>query len=518
MNPPGKVWLIGAGPGDPGLMTVAGAAALAEAEVVVYDRLVNAQLLELAPSSAERIFVGKEAGAHALRQEEINALLVEKARQGKRVARLKGGDPYVFGRGGEEAEALAVAGVPFEVVPGVTSAVAVPAYAGIPVTHRGLASSFAVVTGHEDPAKEETAVDWSKLATGVDTLVFLMGAATLPQIVEKLVEHGRPTATPVAVIRWGTTPAQQVVTGTLADIVRRVKQARLEPPAVTVVGEVVRLRETLRWFDSPQARPLFGKRVLVTRTRQQASALSDLLRQEGAEPIELPALELVPRDDPRRLERALGALARGRYQWVVFTSANGVDIFFQRLKEAGRDARAFAGARVCAIGPGTAAALAARGLQADLVPEEFVAESVVEALRPHLRLGDRVLVPRAESARPELVEGLRSCGAEVAEATLHRAAVPKEAPPEALRRLRAGEVDVVTFASSSAVKNLLKLLRSDMTPLKRPLIACIGPVTARTAREAGLEVGVEAKEHTIPGLVAALREHFIVHPRLKAGA
>jgi uroporphyrinogen III methyltransferase/synthase len=508
MNAPGKVWLVGAGPGDPSLMTVAGVAALAEAEVVVYDRLVSAQLLELAPSSAERIFVGKEASAHALGQEEINALLVEKARQGRRVVRLKGGDPFVFGRGGEEAEALAAAGVPFEVVPGVTSAVAVPAYAGIPITHRGLASSFAVITGHEDPTKAETAIDWSKLATGVDTLVFLMGAATLPQIVEKLVEHGRAAATPVAVIRWGTTPAQEVVTGTLADIARRVKEARLEPPAVAVVGEVVRLRETLRWFDSPQAKPLFGKRVLVTRTRQQASALSRLLSQQGAEPIELPTLELVPRHDPRRLARALSALTSGRYQWVVFTSANGVDIFFQRLREAGRDARAFAGARVCAIGPGTAATLATHGLRADLVPEEFVAESVVEALARQKVAKNRILLPRAEGARRELVRGLRALGARVDELPLYVAAPPGAPEPEALRRLRAGEVDVVTLASSSAVRNLLKLLGGDTAPLKGPLIACIGPVTARTAREAGLEVGVESKEHTIPGLVAALRGHL----------
>jgi uroporphyrinogen III methyltransferase/synthase len=518
MNPPGKVWLIGAGPGDPGLMTVAGVAALAEAEVVVYDRLVNTRLLELAPSSAERIFVGKEAGTHALQQEEINALLVERARHGKRVARLKGGDPYVFGRGGEEAEALAAAGIPFEVVPGVSSAVAVPAYAGIPVTQRGLASSFAVITGHEDPTKAETVVDWSKLATGVDTLVFLMGAATLPQIVEMLVKHGRPPTTPAAVIRWGTTPAQEVVTGTLADIVRRVKEARLEPPAVTVVGEVVRLRETLRWFDSPQAKPLFGKRVLVTRTRQQASVLSRLLSQQGAEPVELPALELVPRHDPHRLGRALGALARGRYHWVVFTSANGVDMFFQRLREAGRDARAFAGARVCAIGPGTAAALATRGLRADLVPEEFVAESVVEALAQQKVAMSRILLPRAEGARRELVRGLRALGARVDELPLYVAAPPGAPEPETMRRLRAREVDVITFASSSAVKNLLKLLEGDTAPLKGPLIACIGPVTARTAREAGLEVAVEAKEHTIPGLVAALVEHFVLHPRLKAGA
>jgi uroporphyrinogen III methyltransferase/synthase len=489
-------------------MTVAGVAALAEAEVVVYDRLVSAQLLELASSSAERIFVGKEAGAHALRQEEINALLVEKARQGKRVVRLKGGDPFVFGRGGEEAEALAAAGVPFEVVPGVTSAVAVPAYAGIPITHRGLASSFAVITGHEDPTKAETAVDWSKLATGVDTLVFLMGTATLSQIVEKLLEHGRPAATPVAVIRWGTTPAQEVVSGTLADIARRVKEARLEPPAVAVVGEVVRLRESLRWFDSPQARPLFGKRVLVTRTRQQASALSRLLSQQGAEPIELPAIELVPRHDPRRLGRALGALAHGRYQWVVFTSANGVDIFFQHLNEAGHDARAFAGTRVCAIGPGTAAALAARGLRADLLPEEFVAESVVEALGRQKMAKSRILLPRAEGARRELVRGLRALGARVEELPLYVASPPGAPEPGSVRRLRAGEVDVVTFASSSAVRNLLKLLGGDTAPLKGPLIACIGPVTARAAREAGLEVAVEAKEHTIAGLVRALQDHL----------
>jgi uroporphyrinogen III methyltransferase/synthase len=511
MSKQGKVWLVGAGPGDPGLITVAGVAALAEAEVVVYDRLVSAQFLALAPSAAERIFVGKEASAHTLSQPEINALLVEKARQGKRVVRLKGGDPYVFGRGGEEAEALVQAGVPFEVVPGVTSAVAVPAYAGIPVTHRGLASSFAVITGHEDPAKAETAIDWSKLATGVDTLVFLMGTATLPQIVEKLIENGRPADTPVAVVRWGTTPAQEVVTGALGDIVRRVRETRLEPPAITVVGEVVRLREKLRWFDSPQARPLFGRRVLVTRTRQQASALSRLLAEEGAEPIELPTLELVPCADSSRLRRALTALTRGRYQWVVFTSANGVDIFFRHLWEAAHDARAFAGARICAIGPGTAAALAYRGLQADLVPEEFVAESVVEALARQKVARQRILLPRAEGARRELVNGLRALRARVDELPLYVAAPPGAPEPEALRRLRAGEVDVVTFASSSAVTNILKLLDGDTALLKGPLIACIGPITSRTAREAGLEVGVESKEHTIPGLVAALRQHYVAN-------
>jgi len=510
MSKQGKVWLVGAGPGDPGLITVAGVAALAEAEVVVYDRLVSAQLLALAPSAAERIFVGKEASAHTLSQPEINALLVEKAGQGKRVVRLKGGDPYVFGRGGEEAEALVEAGIPFEVVPGVTSAVAVPAYAGIPVTHRGLASSFAVITGHEDPTKAETAIDWSKLATGVDTLVFLMGTATLPQIVEKLVENGRPAATPVAVIRWGTTPAQEVVTGALSDIVRRVAEARLEPPAITVVGEVVRLREKLRWFDSPQAKPLFGRRVLVTRTRQQASALSRLLAEEGAEPIELPTIEIKPRFDENELARVARTLEKGEYDWVVFTSANAVDVFFGFLWERRLDARSV-NCGVAAIGPGTADALRRWGIYVDVTPDadRYTAEGLVAAFDEQFDVrGHSILLPRAEGARDVLIDGLARQGAKVHEITLYVAAAPEAPESEALRMLRAGEVDVVTFASSSAVTNLLELLDGDTAPLKGPLIACIGPVTARTAREAGLEIGVQSKEHTIPGLVAALRAHY----------
>ena len=490
MSKQGKVWLVGAGPGDPGLITVAGVAALAEAEVVVYDRLVSAQLLALAPSAAERIFVGKEASAHTLSQPEINALLVEKAGQGKRVVRLKGGDPYVFGRGGEEAEALVEA--------------------GIPVTHRGLASSFAVITGHEDPTKAETAIDWSKLATGVDTLVFLMGTATLPQIVEKLVENGRPAATPVAVIRWGTTPAQEVVTGALSDIVRRVAEARLEPPAITVVGEVVRLREKLRWFDSPQAKPLFGRRVLVTRTRQQASALSRLLAEEGAEPIELPTIEIKPRFDENELARVARTLEKGEYDWVVFTSANAVDVFFGFLWERCLDARSV-NCGVAAIGPGTADALKRWGIYVDVTPDadRYTAEGLVAAFDEQFDVrGHSILLPRAEGARDVLIDGLARQGAKVHEITLYVAAAPEAPESEALRMLRAGEVDVVTFASSSAVTNLLELLDGDTAPLKGPLIACIGPVTARTAREAGLEIGVQSKEHTIPGLVAALRAHY----------
>ena len=325
--------------------------------------------------------------------------------------RLKGGDPYVFGRGGEEGEALRAAGIPFEVVPGITSAVAVPAYAGIPVTHRGVASSFAVVTGHEDPSKDDTAINWEHLATGVDTLVFLMGVKTLPEIVERLVANGRSDTTPAAVIRWGTTPDQRTVTGTLADIAERVREAGITAPAITVVGEVVRLRDTLSWFED---RPLFGKRVLITRTRKQASVLARLLADEGAVPVELPAIEIEPVEDSAETVRAIGGLLDGDYAWVVFTSANAVELWFDAMRGRGLDARAFGGTQVAAIGPATAKALAERGINADLVPDEYVAESVLAALLPVVEPGSCVLLPRAEAARAELVEGLlgagRSCG------------------------------------------------------------------------------------------------------------
>lgn len=501
-NRNGLVSLIGAGPGDPGLLTLAGAERLAAAEVVVYDRLANARLIDLAPASAERIYVGKAADRHTLRQEEINALLVRKGLEGKRVVRLKGGDPYVFGRGGEEAAALVAAGVPFEVVPGVTSAVAAPAYAGIPVTHRGLASSVAFVTGHEDPGKEETAIDWPYLARGVDTIVFLMGTKTLPEIAERLIDGGRSAETPVAVIEWGTLPRQRTVVGVLRDIVERVAEAGLEPPALTVVGEVVRLRETLRWFDN---RPLFGQRVLVTRSRQQASSLVRALEQAGAEAIELPAIAVTPRVDDALLTAALGRLQDAAYQWVVFTSANGVEVFFRYLGEAGLDARALGPAKVAAIGPSTAEALLARGIRADLVPERFIAEALVEAFAEQEMAGARVLVPRAEGARPELVDGLEELGATVDELTLYVSAVPDARSEDGLHRLRAGEVDWVTFASSSTVRNLLDMLGGDATLLRPVRVACIGPVTAQTAAKLlGRQPDVVASQHTIPGLVAAM--------------
>ncbi len=332
----GKVFLVGAGPGDPGLITVAGLERLRDADVVVYDRLANPALLEHASADAEMINVGKEGGGPQMDQPSINRVLVEKGREGKRVVRLKGGDPFVFGRGGEEAEELRAAGIPFEVVPGVTSAIAAPAYAGIPVTHRGVATSFAVVTGHEDPSKEESGVHWDRIANAADTLVFLMGIRTLPDIVKNLVANGRAATTPAAVIRWGTTPEQRTVTGTLVDIAQRAEDAGIAPPAITVVGEVVRLRETLSWFED---RPLFGKRVLITRTREQASTLAEMLVEDGAIPVEMPSIEIEPLLEPKVMRKTIEELAHGDYEWIVFTSANAVDIFFSVMWEQGFDAR-----------------------------------------------------------------------------------------------------------------------------------------------------------------------------------
>ncbi|HLZ68361.1 MAG TPA: uroporphyrinogen-III C-methyltransferase [Dehalococcoidia bacterium] len=504
----GKVWLVGGGPGDPGLLTLRGAEVLAAADVVLYDRLAGERLLEHARSDADLIFVGKAPGRHALTQAEINAELVRLARAGKRVVRLKGGDPFVFGRGGEEAEALAEARLPFEIVPGVSSAIAGPAYAGIPVTHRGAAASFAVVTGHEDPEKAKGQVDWRKLTTAADTLVVLMGVGNLEPICAQVLAGGRAPETPAALIEWATTPRQRCLVSTLAELPRAAAAAGIGSPAIVVIGEAVRLRERLQWWET---RPLWGRRVLVTRTRQQASGLRRLLEERGAEVIELPALEIVETVSPALMRRIGGALNGGDYGWVVFTSANGVELFFRHLREHGRDARSFRDASVCAIGPGTAQALAERGILADLVPEEYVAEGIIAAMQPSDLRRRRVLVPRAENARPELVAGLRRLGAEVEEVPLYVSRVPATPDESALARVRAGEVDVVTLASSSTVTHLLGMLGGDPAPLRGAVIACIGPVTANTARRLGLRVDVVAETFSIPGLVTAL-EAFLVGP------
>jgi uroporphyrinogen III methyltransferase/synthase len=504
----GKVWLVGAGPGDPGLLTVKGSKAIASADAIVYDRLANDSLLSLARAECERVYAGKAAGDHTATQAEINELLIGLAREGKQVVRLKGGDPFVFGRGGEEAEALRAAGVTYEVVPGVSSAIAVPAYAGIPVTHRGLASSFAVVTGHEDASKSDTSVDWNALAAGADTLVCLMGLQTLGATVERLRSAGMAPDTPAAVIGSGTLPSQRTVAGVLDDIVERVQRSGVASPAIAIFGDVVRLHERLKWFED---RPLFGKRILITRTLEQSSALRSALEELGAEVLELPTIELVDGVSPQILASVVEALADGEYSWVVFTSANGVRRFFSAVYEQGRDARAFHDSKVAVVGPATAEVLREYGIHADTMPEEFDGGSLGRALAGHDLSRRRILVARAEAARPELVQALRLRGAEVEEIPLYTTEVPRNPDPAILAEIQAGRIDVVTFASSSSVRNLSKMLGGAMESLKSAVVACIGPLTAETAVRCGLPPQVVPAQHTIPGLVEALTE-FLARP------
>jgi len=501
----GKVYLVGAGPGDPGLFTLKGVECVRRAGVVVYDYLASKELLAYVSPEAEVIYVGKKGGDHTMKQDDINQLLVDRGLAGKVVTRLKGGDSFIFGRGGEEALALRQAGVPFEIVPGISSAYAVPAYAGIPVTHRGLTTDVAFVTGHEDPAKTESSIKWDKLSTGVGTIVFLMGVKNLPWIVENLVANGRPPGTPVALIRWGTTPRQQTLTGTLSDIVQLVKEHKFKAPAITIVGEVVSLRDQLRWFEE---RPLFGKRVAVTRSRAQASDLVEALRQAGAEPVEFPTIRVVPpADGYAALDEAVARLRSGEpaYDWIVFTSVNGVEHFFSRLDRGG-DVRDLKGIMLAAIGPATAAALGSRGLKPDYVPPEYRAEAVIEGLLAKGIAGSRVLIPRALEAREVLPEKLAQAGAEVDVVTAYETVLEGTGTEDMKQMLSAGEIDIITFTSSSTVKNFAQLLDGmDLSSLAGSVtVACIGPVTADTARELGLSVDLVADDYTIPGLVQAL--------------
>ena len=503
MRERGVVYLVGAGPGDPGLITARGLALLRTADVVVYDRLVNSGLLDEAPAEVEMVDASKARGDRRMSQEDINRLLVDRAREGLRVVRLKGGDPFVFGRGGEEAEWLAEAGVRFEVVPGVSSAIAAPAYAGIPVTHRRLASQVTIVSGSEDPTKPESAVDWERLASTPGTLVVMMGWETLPAITEALRKHGMDASTPAALIEWGTEPRQRTVSGTLADIAGRGRDAGMAPPVVAVFGEVAALRERIGWFEDG---PLFGRRVLVPRTRAQAGALSRRLRERGAQAIEVPTIEIQPVEDSARLDSALGSL--DTYAWVVFVSVNGVQEAFDRLESLGLDARAFGAARVCAVGSATAAALREHGIVADLQPRESVSESIVDGLTEAGITGERVLLLRAESGREALSEGLIRAGALVDDVALYRTVTP-EGSRECVRDLLCGEgVDAVALTSSSTLTNLLAMLDGDASALDGAAVACIGPVTAATARAAGLHVDAVASQATVEALADALVDHF----------
>ncbi|MCY4527429.1 MAG: uroporphyrinogen-III C-methyltransferase [Chloroflexi bacterium] len=501
-HPVGWVVLVGAGPGDPELLTLKGRRYLETADVVVYDRLVDRRLLGHAPKDAELVNVGKRPGGPPDWQAEINTLLIDRARDGKRVIRLKGGDPFIFGRGGEEVAALAEAGIPFEVVPGITSAIAAPTYAGIPLTHRGVSSSATIVTGSKSPESSLSAVDWDLLAKSEGTLSLLMGWENLPAIVNALIERGRGEDTPVAVVQWGTWSNQKTVVGPLKSIAGRAREAGLSNPVVVVVGEVVKLREVSRWFDN---RPLFGKRVLVTRSRTQSADLVDRLEMVGAEAVEVPTIEIDPVEDTFKVDSILADI--DGFEWVIFTSTNSVEQLFARVDALGRDARLFHASRVGAIGTATAAALRERGIVADLVSRESVSQSLVDDLAEQGVAGQNILLPGAEVRPDRLRRGLEGLGAVVREATLYRTVMPSGAGDHLFEALKVG-VDVVTFTSSSTVTNLMSLMDGDATRLGGARVSCIGPVTAETAKRAGLNVDIVAEDSTAGGLVNAIVAHY----------
>lgn len=497
----GIVYLIGAGPGDYKLITVKGRECIEKADVIVYDYLADEHLLRWARPEAELIYAGKQCKHHTLHQYEINELLVKFGKEGKIVARLKGGDPLIFGRGGEEALELAKAGVPFEFVPGVTSGISAPAYAGIPVTQRAMATSFAIVTGHEDPTKNESGINWEGLATSVDTISFVMGVGNLPMISQKLMEYGRPKDTPVAVIRWGTKPIQQTLISTLEHVAADVKKAGIKPPSIITVGDVVNLRESLRWFDN---KPLFGKTIMVTRARSKASVLSEQLEALGANVIEAAAIKTQALPLERKTEEIL--LNSHNFKTVIFTSAEGVRYYFKALQTMGKDSRVLGQAKLCAIGSATAKALQDKGLLADIVPADYKGESVVKALQPVLKEGDKVLLIQPKVARKVIYNGLTEGGIDVTVARLYETLVDESQATTLVEALQSDEVDYITFTSSSTVTNTLKLLgESGKELLKKAKVACIGPITAATCVEQGIEPDLISDTFTIPAMVAMIQ-------------
>ena len=503
-----NVYLVGAGPGDPDLISVKGRECIRKADVIIYDYLASPELLKHASKKAELIYVGKKGGDHTLSQDKINALIVRKAASGNVIVRLKGGDPFIFGRGAEEAEQLINQGITFEIVPGVTSAIAAPAYAGIPLTHRAYNSSVAFITGHEDPTKKETRTNWAALVEGIGTLVFLMGVKNLPKIVANLTANGMPSETPVALVRWGTTNRQRTVVGTLADIEQRVQAAKLKAPAVIIIGHVVELREQMKWFED---RPLFGKKIVVTRARHQASALLKLLTALGASCLECPTIEVVAPQTQKPLDNALENIES--YDWIVFTSVNGVSFFFKRLFEIGLDVRALGHLRTASIGPTTAKRLADFGLNSDIIPSAYRAEAVVDAFAKEQIDGRKILLPRAREARSVLPVELTKMGAQVDDVTVYHTRAVDTGKTELLATLEEGAVDLITFTSSSTVKNFHALLppgkiNDFMADIK---IASIGPITTETALKLGFEVDITAEEFTIQGLCDAIVQSDIVN-------
>jgi uroporphyrinogen III methyltransferase / synthase len=501
-NNAGKTFLVGAGPGDPGLLTLRGAQVVAAADVLLYDALVSPTIVDSAPPHCERIFVGKRAGAHSMAQGEIEALMIERARAGKQVVRLKGGDPFVFGRGGEEAQALAEAGVRFEIVSGVTSAIAAPACAGIPVTHRAYSAAFTVATGHEDPEKTVSSLDWSTLTAANHTLVVLMASRKLAEIAHALVMHGMPPSTPAAVVQNGTLPDQRTAVGTLATIADDAARARIAAPAVFVVGGVVAMRERIAWFDR---RPLFGKHVLLTRPAAQTGELAGTLRARGAEIIAAPTIALEPPDDPVRAHRAIDEL--DRYHWIVFTSRNGVDVFFERLASLDADARFIGRTKVAAIGSATAERLRGYGVRADLVPAQYVGEELARSLIEAARHGERVLIFRAQEARDVLANMLVEAGLDTTVVAAYKTITTADAQfPKKVKR-----ADAVVFTSGSTVAGFVGLLGGEANAAaaaRGKTIACIGPITAQAALDAGLAVDVVAGVYNAEGVADALEAHF----------
>jgi uroporphyrinogen III methyltransferase/synthase len=499
----GKVYLVGSGPGDPGLFTLKGADCLARADVIVYDHLISNLILDHAPPLAKKIYAGKTGSKHHIEQDAINRLLVELANRGKTVVRLKGGDPYVLGRGGEEAAALKAAGILFEVVPGVTSALAVPAYAGIPVTQRGLSSSLTILTGHEDPTKGGSHIRWDLLAKSGGTLVILMGMQNLPLITALLLKHGMKPGTPAAVIMDGTLPTQSTITGTLKNIANKAAEAGMAAPAVIVIGRVVDMRRELRWFD---LFPLFGKRVLVTRAGSQAGSLERLLTERGAQPVRFSSIEIRPVRANLELDRGISDLKK--YDWVAFTSVNGVESFFRRMGELDMDSRALGGLKIGAIGPMTARALLERGIRADYVPSIHTGEGFISGLTKTAVRGKCFLLPRADIADDEITTGLKKLGAAVDEIAVYRTVRPRSNQANLKELLLPGNLDIITFTSSSTVTNLLAGLGRAGIGQISAKIACIGPKTAATAVKAGLKVHILAKEQSMAGLIESMEDYF----------
>lgn len=495
-----KVYLIGAGPGDPGLLTLRGRELLSKADVIVYDYLANSNFLDYARPDAEILYVGKKGGDHTLPQEEINQLIIAKAKEGKKVARLKGGDPYMFGRGGEEAEELVEAGVPFEVVPGITSAIAAAAYAGIPLTHRSYASSVTFATGHEDPGKPESAHNWEALAKSASTLVFFMGMKNLPEISAKLLAAGLPPRTPAALIRWGTTPKHKSLVTTLKSLPAEAQKHGFTAPSLIIIGKVVQMHDKLGWFEK---KPLLGKGIVVTRAREQASDMAALLASHGANVIQFPTIEVHPLPDYADVRKTLGYISS--YDWVAFTSVNGVARFFEQLRAIGQDARALAGCKIAAIGPATAQALKKNGIKADFIPERFVAESVVQGLSALGLQDKRILIPRALVARDVLPDQLRAAGASVDVLPMYETKPSNAHREEILEMLEAGEIQCITFGSSSTVENFIELIpASKLKEYPNLKYGCIGPVTAKTLEKHGIICDFQPTDYTIPALVDIL--------------